>query len=89
MAETTATVREQIISHGWIHKYFQLGIFLEISSGICRLCWPWALELALTADVFKTEDLERDGGFSSSVDRVLSPGPLWYHATAGKGTFFV
>lgn len=88
VAETTLAVREQITSH-WIHKYFQLGIFLEISFGICRLCCPWALEPALMADVFKSEDLQRDGGLSSSVDRVLSPDPHSRTTLQQKRVFFV
>lgn len=43
--------------HDWIHKYFQLGIFLAISFGICLLCCLWALGLASAADVFKAEEL--------------------------------
>lgn len=59
VAEPTVAIREQNISHDWIHKHFQLGILSEISFGIWNLPFvlpmgPWT---SITADVFKAKDL--------------------------------
>lgn len=57
MAEPTVAVREQNILYDWMHKYFQLEIFLEISSCIWNL--PFVLQMGprASSDVFKAEHL--------------------------------